>query len=539
MSKLKNLSLKTKFYFILFILVISFLSVLTLYVQSLNKTKVGGHYYAEVKKHSEELQKISTLKYNLSEVRVALLNLINETDKEKIPLLKTSIENLSHTIDGTFSDLLDASKTGTMDSSETLKEARSVWQEFRNTRDQEIIPSIISGNTAKARQLASGIQKERYEKFMSAIDHALTITRQEIEEHEQEAKNSASKYLSYTIILTAITLFILLIIITLLINSITKPIYSIVEATRQIASGNLTNQTISSTNTIKTTTTELNLLVTQIHTLATNLHNTISEMLNTSSILSDSSSNLAQTTEQANLTMEQVQNSIQQISQATTQVAKSTQEISSAIQKADKSAQKGSETILSIIDKFGTVQSKMDETAKSIERLSTKYEEINEITALISKITEQTNLLALNAAIEAARAGEAGRGFAVVADEVRKLAESSSRSAEKITKLIYEIANDTNLVKRNSTDVLTTSNEALVFAGNSQSIFQTIAEEISQIAQSVEQIAATSQETAASSEEVTAGAEEQTSAIGEIAASSQHLSEMAQKLRNISHKFKI
>jgi methyl-accepting chemotaxis protein len=253
----------------------------------------------------------------------------------------------------------------------------------------------------------------------------------------------------------------------------------------------------------------------------------------------NSASSMAETTKQVNQTMDQVQNSIQQIASATNQVAKSTQEISVLMRNANSAVSTGSDNINKVIDKFGSVQSTIENTSMSINKLEQRSQEISEIVGLITKIADQTNLLALNAAIEAARAGEAGRGFAVVADEVRKLAESSGNSADKISKIIKDIQSDLIGVVSSSQNSLEEAKVVFELTNKMQTGYTDIVEAIKAMNQQVEQIAAISQETAASAEEITAGAEEQTSAVTEIASNSKSLVDQVNKLRTEVNKFQL
>jgi methyl-accepting chemotaxis protein len=314
-------------------------------------------------------------------------------------------------------------------------------------------------------------------------------------------------------------------------SQMTSNLKNLSSVAEKIADGNLVT-------TIRTHS-ENDVLANAFSRMINNLKNLVGTVVQLSNTTHHSASNMAHTTKQANQTMSQVQNSIQQIASAINQVARSAQGISILVQNTNKVVDAGSSNIAKVIDKFNAVQNTIETTGKSIGKLNERSQEISEIVGLITKIADQTNLLALNAAIEAARAGEAGRGFAVVADEVRKLAESSSNSADKISQIIKEIQTDTGNVVSSSQNSLEEAKVVLALADKMRTGYNEIVEAIKGMNQQVEQIVATSEETAASAEEITAGTEEQTAAITEIATSAQGMAEQAKTLKMEIGKFKV
>jgi methyl-accepting chemotaxis protein len=187
--------------------------------------------------------------------------------------------------------------------------------------------------------------------------------------------------------------------------------------------------------------------------------------------------------------------------------------------------------------------------------------EVRVVTEAITSISSQTNLLALNAAIEAARAGEAGKGFAVVADEVRKLAEKSTESAESIQGMVDKVQTAFNNLSQNAGDILefierevNPDYKLLVETGEryekdaelinrmSEEVAEAtsnMSESISEIKKALQNVAGTAQESAANSEEILGGLNETALSVEEIAKSTQHQAELAENLNNIVQKFKI
>ncbi|WP_407637722.1 methyl-accepting chemotaxis protein [Bacillus ndiopicus] len=200
------------------------------------------------------------------------------------------------------------------------------------------------------------------------------------------------------------------------------------------------------------------------------------------------------------------------------------------------------------------------EAVVNVEGLNNKTQAISQLVLVINDIANQTNLLALNAAIEAARAGEQGKGFAVVADEVRKLAEQVSISVIDISKIVEEIVQETDTVTnslkssygevQNGTEQIAETSrtfneieEAISsMAGNISTVSQNLAqivENSANINKSVDEIAAVAEESAAGVEQTSATMQQTTATMEEVAKSSNELSKMAEELNKHIQQFKL
>lgn len=230
--------------------------------------------------------------------------------------------------------------------------------------------------------------------------------------------------------------------------------------------------------------------------------------------------------------------------------------VSSARTQADE----GEHKVAGAVKQMELIEQSVSESAKVIEELGRESDKIGTIVDAISEIAEQTNLLALNAAIEAARAGEHGRGFAVVADEVRKLAEQSSESANEIAGIIGSIQNKAKsavTVMQDGVDQVKSGVGAVNGAGTTfkdiagmvekvvnetkemERIVETLSQSTSTISSAIGKISEMSRNVAGEAETVSAATEEQTATMNEIASSSRRLTEMAESMEASVEKFKI
>lgn len=258
--------------------------------------------------------------------------------------------------------------------------------------------------------------------------------------------------------------------------------------------------------------------------------------------------------------IENSESSLKQASADIRDISANTAAIADKGQLAQSKADIGQKEITNVQAQMDAIHQSIQKSGEIIHQLDGRSKQIEQILSVITQIADQTNLLALNAAIEAARAGEQGKGFAVVADEVRKLAEESQQSAGQISKLIIEIQKDMNRSARSVEHVKTEAAEGVTMIQRTRDAFKEIAAatgeisaEISDLSASVTNISASAhqindsfaantadiKESTKNTRQAAALTEEQFAAMEEITAASETLSQLAEELTGIISQFKM
>jgi methyl-accepting chemotaxis protein len=392
---------------------------------------------------------------------------------------------------------------------------------------------------------------------------------------EKELYAPINKLLISIIMLILIASALVTLAVIIFSGYITKNVKEVNDLSHAIAYGDLTQVIkVKSENELGSMGNNLNKMNNNLRELVQKITGSLEQVVATSEELTASSEQTQQSAEQVSLAIQQVAfGSVEQvtITNDTTKIAEEIftgmEQISDNIQtvtsislEASKRAEKGNNVVYSAIEQMNNIQGKVAVSSQAVSILGDKSKEIGSIVSLITSIAGQTNLLALNAAIEAARAGEQGRGFAVVADEVRKLAEQSASAAGNISSLINEIQKEiVNAVKAmdNGTIAVKDGIDMVNQAGTS---FGEILEDINYIASqmqdvsavteeigagthnmlgAIENVAKISTESSGNAENVVAASQEQTALMKEVANAAENLTEMAVELQSLMSSFRL
>lgn len=486
------------------------------------------------------------LRAGLNRQRVRMLEILLTNDRGRQESLVQDIQDRDQRIDQTLEELTSVYGSNTKFLLK-LEELKTVLPELRQTREENI-KLIFAGKVEEAGKTVESIQAERYEKM-----RGIAI------ELEQELQGQAGTQIkaSNELATQTIRLFAILGGLALLVGSTLAMLFSqliswlvaeITDTTKRLASGNLTATLVTEQRTdeigmLRLTfarmTEELRIQISGLAEGANLLGSAVNEIVSSTTQLAARASESAVAVSETTSTVEEVRQTAQVASQKAKQV-------SDSAQKAAQSSHSGRKSIDDVNSGMERIRQQMDAIAVSMVRLSEQGQAIGQIIASVEDLATQSNLLAVNAAIEAAKAGEHGKGFSVVAQEVKSLAEQSRQATTQVRTILGDIQ------KATATAVMATEQGSkAVEAGSRQTevageAIQALAGSVTESAQAATQIAASSQQqlvgidqVAGAMEDIRQASAQNVASAQQLEAAARNLNELGQRLRHMVERYKV
>ncbi|HYD59269.1 MAG TPA: methyl-accepting chemotaxis protein [Noviherbaspirillum sp.] len=489
---------------------------------------------------------LMTLRNGINRERVTLLSMV-VADAAEQPKLMQQLDGNAAEIASAMENLT-VRKTADAVFSGKLGRIAELRQEFAAIRDRDVLTALKAGKRGEA---SAAILGPLQQKFLAIRDIADQVGTQQFAEAEQRMRESEALVDGAQASLVAANIVALVIGLALVFwldRVIAAPLKEATVVAQQIATGDLT---------VKVPVSEgwdevgqlMRALDAMVNAWKQMMKETNTGIVTLSSAASEILAGTMQSSAGATETAAAVSETtatVEEVKQTALLSSQKARMVSDAAQKAAQVAETGRKSIEDSVEGMGSIQQQMESIAETIVRLSESSQAIAEIIATVSALAEQSNLLAVNAAIEAAKAGDHGKGFSVVAQEVKDLADQSKQATRQVRQILNDIQ------KAVSAAVMTTEQgsrtvangvEQTTEAGNA---IRALAESISDAAQAAAQIAASSQQQLAGMDQVALAMENIKQVSAENAAgakqseqSAQNLHELGQKLRQVSERFRL
>jgi methyl-accepting chemotaxis protein len=528
---LHNIKIKTRLYALILLVSLLLVGVGATGLSGINASnKALSEVYNE---HLLAIEQLNDVRNNQMQIRIALLSARQESDAFEILAYVDKISGLIFRTE----NILKAYNARTLPPEERrlADEFMKVRQHFGTAGVMPMIDLLQSEKFAEADKLRKNVLDPAYAKASAAIDALVKYQMDSVKSHYDRSIRYARNTLIISSSSIAAGLALTILIGLLITKDITRGVATLEQTASRLADGDLTTRAnIRGKNELGQVAWAFNQMTDELAGLIRQLHGAADHVAVASGQLSETAEKVTLSSQNQAGQAENVALSVESLNEAVKKVALNAQNAAGAANKTSELAVRGVEVANEAAAGILKVSETFSQSAKLIDSLGQRSQQIGHIVNVIKEIADQTNLLALNAAIEAARAGEQGRGFAVVADEVRKLAERTSTATTEISDMIQAIQLETRDTVDNMERGGRQVESSVERAKRAGEALASINDSVQQVSRMIQQIALSTKSESEASQEITARVEDIARTAKENGESIYHTASAAHDLQQLS-----
>lgn len=402
-------------------------------------TDLAARVYAQ---ELTAIKHVSDAREAANRYHLATVQLIEQTDAAERERQMVVRSIAAQELEAEFTELQEVFSTS--EGSDLLTQTQAAWTQYKSTADQ-LVAASAAGNVAEAHRLNQTSARQGREAISMLLDQITSYKDRRAEENVQSAIQTYVNVRTTTLVLLIVPLIVGTAIALVLARSITLGVRATARTATSIASGDLTqNVSIRSHDEIGDLGVAFNLMVERLRELTGEIRDAAESLAAaTSEILASVTQQGASTSEQA-ASVAQMTATVDEVRVTAQQAIQKAQSVAAMARHSADVAEQGLRIVEMTVAGMLDIRGRVESIAEQILALSEQTQQIGEIIAAVDDLADQSNLLAVNAAIEASRAGEQGRGFAVVAQEVRRLAERSKAATVQVRTILTDIQRATN-----------------------------------------------------------------------------------------------
>jgi methyl-accepting chemotaxis protein len=430
-------------------------------------------------------------------------------------------------------------------------EERKNWNELKQVIDRYLITSartfelIKTGQHQEAAAQQFGASKKEFDDLMKYVVALVDFNNKESLDASANSLAEARHAKVLVVSLMAVCIVLGVVISLTIARMISLPLRRLSRDVDRVAAGDLNLRfEQAGTDEVGQLARAFSAMVENLRGMIGHVNSTANRIVTASTQLMASAEQIAAGAEEVAAQAATVATAGEEMSATSGDIAQSCQMAAEVSHQASSKASTGVEVVEATVQVMSRIASRVNETAKSVGNLGSRSDQIGEIVGTIQDIADQTNLLALNAAIEAARAGEQGRGFAVVADEVRALAERTTKATREIGEMIKAIQVDTKSAVAAMEEGVREVEQGTAEAAKSGQALHEILEQIDAVSMQINQVATAAEEQTATTSEISSNIHQitdvvQTTAKGahETANAARQLDTLAEELQRLVGQF--